>query len=243
MSELGFDDAFWMGIKGIFLRGSSPCHSKEWRPWWQLSFSLARTSKTVGAWDHSLVSSLSMVLCETWVSRHEESDSRKTGACRSPFLEAGLTQRIRSRSWVPVFCGSWIYSPFSLFSCLGCFRCSGAVSAVLFSPQPPHSKLWRECLSIGLLTEIFLSFRSKTCLIFLSKLLAWSLPSPLDNVRFILSRDRSQLEDCSSERELFSLTSGLFLRHPFEAPAVCCVLRGGCTDERDTAFPQGELGV
>lgn len=76
---------------------------------------------------------------------------------------------------------------------------------ILFSPQPPHAKLWKECLSIGLLTRILLSFRSKTCLIFLSILLVQSLWSPLDHVRFILSHDRSQLEDRSSEREFSHL--------------------------------------
>lgn len=78
---------------------------------------------------------------------------------------------------------------------------------ILFSPQPPHAKLWRECLSIGLLTKILLSFRSKTCLIFLSILLVQSLCSSCDHVRFVLSHDRSQLEDHSSERELFSVCS------------------------------------
>lgn len=195
----------------------TPCHGKEWRPWWQPSFSLARTSKT-GSLRPLLSQQLGYGSVWNLVSRHEESYPRKTGARRSPFLEAGLyTQDQES------FLGSCVLqklNPFTFFfiqlSWLFPLLWSCVHSpTILLSPQPPHAKLWRECLSIGLLTRILLSFRSKTCLIFLSILLVQSLWSPLDHVRFILSHDRSQLEDRSSERELFSLISGLLLRWPF----------------------------
>lgn len=178
-----------------------------------------------------------MVLCETWFPG-TNSSTPETWSPQVPLPGSGSYTEDQES-----FLGSCVLQKLNLFTFF--FIQLAWLFPLLWScVRGPFlsTASTLQCLSIGLLYQNLLSFRSKTCLIFLSILLVQSLWS-LDHVRFILSRDRSQLEDCSSESELFSLISGLFLRHPFEAPAVCCVLRGGCTDERDTAFPQGELRV
>lgn len=183
-----------------------------------------------------------MVPCETWFPGTKSPTPEKPEPAGPPprsgsytedqesFLSSCVLRKLNPFTFFFIHL-SWLFP--LLWSCV-------RGPTILFSPQSPHSKLWRECLSIGLLTRILLSFRSNTfssrycwfshCDLLLTvSVLSWAVTG--HSWRIILRKGS------------FLTYFRLITEMSFLSSSVCCVLRGGCTDERDTAFPQGELRV